>query len=233
MIAEKIKNIKDSIVEICESRKRNPEEIKLIAVSKNFGIEEISEAFQAGIIDFGENKAQELDQKASKISLGINWHFIGTLQRNKARFAVQYADYIHSVNSLQLAAEINKYAARTGKIQKVLLQVKTSSEETKSGIENESELFDLAAYCKQFNNIEAAGLMTLAPLTDNENEIRNSFKKLKQLQAKLYEKGFSMKELSMGMTSDYKIAIEEGATMLRIGSAIFGERDYSTDWRDE
>jgi PLP dependent protein len=232
MIAENIKKIKDSINSACSASGRNPEDIKLIAVSKNFGIEDIDKAIAEGLTDFGESKAQELDLKKDKTSKEVVWHFIGNLQRNKVRFVVDSAEYIHSVTSLMLAAEINKYAAKKGKIQKVLLQIKTSDEESKSGIESDSEILDLVSYCAGFPNIEAVGLMTIAPFTEDQNIIRNSFKQLKELQENLNDKGYNLNELSMGMTSDYKIAIEEGATMLRIGSAIFGERDYSKDWKE-
>lgn len=233
MIKENLQRLREEINRKCEEAGRNPSEIKLIAVSKNFGKDEILEALNCGISDFGENKAQELDAKAKEITEQLSWHFIGNLQRNKTRFVVQAAEYIHSVDSLMLAKEINKYAEKFNKVQKILLQVKTSFEETKSGLENISELQDLAMYCKEFQNVKAVGLMTMAPYTDDENLIRESFSQLRKYRDTLNEEGYhNFKELSMGMTSDYKIAIEEGATMLRIGSAIFGERDYSKNWKE-
>ncbi len=233
MIAENLKNVRDRIEEKCRSIDRDPSGIRLIAVSKNFGTEEIDEAYEAGMRDFGENRAQELDIKFGRLGSKITWHFIGSLQRNKVRFVVNSAEYIHSVDSLLIASEINKRAEKIGKIQKVLLQVKTSNEETKSGIESYSELRDLAFYCKDFANVELAGLMTIAPLTDDEEQIRQSFRQLRKLRDKLNSEDFKLSELSMGMTSDYEIAIEEGATMLRLGTAIFGERDYSTGWKEK
>ena len=232
MNAENIKSLQLRIEQKCSDVNRNSSEIKLIAVSKTFGVEDIKEVFNEGLRDFGENKAQELSSKYELLGDKITWHFIGHLQRNKVRSVVPAADYIHSVDSLQLASEINKYAARNNKIQKILLQVKTSEEETKSGIEKESELFDLARYCREYSNVQLEGLMTIAPLTEDEELIRQSFRQLRKLKDELNLQGFGIKELSMGMTSDFEIAIEEGATMLRIGSAIFGERDYSTDWKD-
>ena len=232
MITENIKSLQVRIERKCSEVNRDSSEIKLIAVSKTFGIDDIRKVFDEGIRDFGENKAQELSGKFEQLGDKITWHFIGRLQRNKVRIVVPAAVYIHSVDSLQLASEINKYAAKNNKIQKILLQVKTSEEESKFGIENRSELLDLARYCKDFSNIRLEGLMTIAPFTEDESLIRQSFKHLRNLKDNLNSEGLNLKELSMGMTSDFEIAIEEGATMLRIGSAIFGERDYSKDWKD-
>jgi PLP dependent protein len=227
MITDNIKSLSDKIAETCIKVNRNPGDVKIIAVSKNFGVNEILEALNAGMHDFGENKAQDLDSKFAQLGNKVTWHFIGHLQRNKVRFAVNSADYIHSVDSLQIAIDINKRAESLNKIQKILLQVKTSDEESKSGISDENEILDIAKYCTEFKNIELTGLMTIAPLTDDRNLIRKSFKYLSNLKANLKSNGISLNELSMGMTDDFDIAIEEGATMLRIGTAIFGERDYS------
>ncbi len=233
MIAENIKHLRDRIEKKCLEVGRDSSEIKLVAVSKNFGIDEINTAYAEGLKDFGENRAQELDAKFEELGDKITWHFIGNLQRNKVRFVVKSADYIHSVDSLMLASEINKRAAKINRVLKVLLQIKTSDEETKSGLVNKSEIRDLASYCNEFNNLNVIGLMTIAPLTQDLNRIRKSFSSLRKLRDQLNTEGLNLKELSMGMTSDFEIAIEEGATMLRIGSAIFGERDYSKDWKEE
>jgi PLP dependent protein len=227
MIADNIKSLRDRIAERCIKVNRNPEEVKIIAVSKNFGVNEILKTLNEGIHDFGENKAQELDSKFAQIGNKVTWHFIGHLQRNKVRFAVASADYIHSVDSLQIAMDINKRAEEISKVQKILLQVKTSNEETKSGISDENEIIDIAGYCRELKNTELSGLMTISPLTDDRNLIRKSFNYLSNLRDNLKSKGLFLKELSMGMTDDFEIAIEEGATLLRIGTAIFGERDYS------
>ncbi len=232
MIAENLQSVKEKIRRKCLEVNRDPSGVRLIAVSKNFGIEEINEAFKNGIKDFGENRAQELDIKFEKLEEKVTWHFIGSLQRNKVRFVVNSAEYIHSVDSLLLASEINKYAVKKNKIQKILLQVKTSFEETKSGLTDYSEIKDLAFYCEDFKNLDLIGLMTIAPLTDDENLIRKSFSRLRKIKERLNSESLRIKELSMGMTSDFEIAIEEGATMLRIGSAIFGERDYSKNWKE-
>ena len=232
MIAENLQKVRETIKRKCEEVNRDPSEIKLVVVSKNFGTEKIDEAFDCGIKDFGENRAQELNIKYERLGNKITWHFIGNLQRNKVRFVVNSAEYIHSVDSLLLASEINKYAVKNNKIQKVLLQVKTSYEESKSGLTNYSEIKDLAFYCEDFKNLDLVGLMTIAPFTEDQNLIRKSFSQLRKLKERLNSESLKIKELSMGMTSDYEIAIEEGATMLRIGSAIFGERDYTKDWKE-
>lgn len=231
MIAENLVVLRQKIEQTCKRSGRNPDEVKLIAVSKYFGTDAILEANRLGVNDFGENRAQELMLKFDKIGDKVIWHFIGTLQKNKVKYAVKAAEYIHSVDSIELLEEINKRAFSLSKVQKILLEVKTSSEESKSGLTNEEEIFKIAEQAKNYSNINLIGLMTIAPLTDDENLIRKSFKHLRLLKEKMNNAGINITELSMGMTSDYQIAIEEGSTMLRIGSAIFGERDYSKDWR--
>jgi len=228
MITENIKHVLEKIDRKCAEFGRNSKEIKLIAVSKNFSTDDINAAFEGGLKHFGENKAQELNTKFEVLGDKVTWHFIGHLQKNKVKFAVRSAEYIHSVDSLSLADEINKKAEQLNKVQKILLQVKTSEEETKSGIKSEDEVFSLAKSCIELKNVELIGLMTIAPFTDDEEEIRKSFRYLRKLRDEFNQRGFkNIKELSMGMTSDYEIAIEEGATWLRIGTAIFGQRDYS------
>lgn len=225
-IAENLKRLKGRIENKCIECKRDPNEIKLIAVSKNFGLPEIEEAIRCGIKDFGENRAQELVAKYEAIGERVIWHFIGTLQKNKVKYAVRTAEYIHSVISLDFAEEIDKHAAKGNKIQKVLIQIKTSYEESKSGAADKGEIKKLFDYCTDAENLELIGLMTMAPFTDDESLIRKSFSELCSLRDELDPEKNILKELSMGMTSDFEIAIEEGATMLRIGSAIFGERNY-------
>ena len=231
MIAENIKHLRERIVAKCLEFKRNPQEIRLIAVSKFFGVYAISEANRLGITDFGENKAQELRDKYEILGDNITWHFIGTLQRNKVKYAVKAASFIHSVDSSMLADEINNHAQKLNKVQKILLEVKTSFEETKSGLSNYTEVLELVNHCSTLSNIELVGLMTMAPFTDDESIIRKSFSDLRKLKDEINKNGFDLSELSMGMTNDYEIAIEEGATMLRIGSAIFGHRNNIKDWR--
>jgi PLP dependent protein len=230
MIADNIKKIRELIEKKAIESNRNPDEIRLIAVSKNFSKDDIISAFNEGVLNFGENKAQELISKYEELNnayKNIIWHFIGVLQRNKVRFAVQTSEFIHSVDSLLLASEIDKRAGKINKVQKILLEVNTSGEESKSGITEESELRDLLKYCKELHNVEPVGLMTIAPFTDDKNIVKNSFSYLNGLKNELNAEGNNLKELSMGMTNDFEVAIEEGATMIRLGTAIFGERDYS------
>lgn len=231
MIAENLKHLRERIAAKCAEFKRNPQEIKLVAVSKFFGLDAINESNRLGITDFGENRAQELRDKYELLGDKVTWHFIGTLQRNKVKYAVKAAAYIHSVDSATLADEINIQAQKLNKVQKILLEVKTSSEESKSGLTTESELLNLVKHCSTLQNVELVGLMTMAAYTDDTEIIRKSFIELRNLRDKINQNGFDLKELSMGMTNDFEIAIEEGATMLRIGSAIFGQRDTSKDWR--
>ena len=231
MIAENIKHLRARIAAKCAEFNRNPKEIRLIAVSKFFGVDAISEANRLGITDFGENKAQELRDKYEILGDKVTWHFIGTLQRNKVKYAVKAATFIHSVDSVALADEINKEAKKLNKAQKILLEVKTSSEETKSGLSDDEDVLKLVRHCSNLPNIELVGLMTMAAFTEDEKIIRKSFADLRNLKDKINKNGFDLRELSMGMTNDYEIAIEEGATMLRIGSAIFGQRDTTKDWR--
>ena len=231
MIAENIRHLIERIAAKCAEFKRNPQEIRLIAVSKFFGPDAISEANRLGITDFGENKAQGLRDKYEILGDKVTWHFIGTLQRNKVKYAVKSASFIHSVDSTMLAVDINKEAKKLNKIQKILLEVKTSFEESKSGLSNYTEVLELVNHCSTLSNIELVGLMTMAPFTNDEGIIRKSFSDLRKLKVEINKNGFDLRELSMGMTNDYEIAIEEGATMLRIGSAIFGQRDTTKDWR--
>lgn len=227
MLEKNIKIVQDKIENACRRIGRNSSELKLIAVSKTQPIELIKEAKNLGLIHFGENKAQELNRKAELINENVFWHFIGHLQTNKVKYVINRAEFIHSVDSIKLAEEINSRAEKINKLQKLLLEIKTSEEATKFGLQNEDEIFQVLDFCKEKKNIEVVGLMTMAPFTDDEKLIRKSFHSLYQLREKIRSQGFSINELSMGMTNDFEIAIEEGATMLRIGTAIFGERNYN------
>src|SRR3989339_447993 len=224
MIAENLKKVEDKIAESCIKCGRNRSEIRLIAVSKTQPIEVIREAINTGIKDFGENKAQELRDKSELFTENFNWHFIGHLQTNKIKYVIKSAEFIHAVDSIKLADEINRKSKEINKNQKVLLEIKTSDEATKFGLADEKEIYETAQFCKNCSNLDLVGLMTMAPYTDDENVIRNCFIELRRLKEKLNKNGFALSELSMGMTNDYTIAIEEGATMLRIGTAIFGDR---------
>jgi pyridoxal phosphate enzyme (YggS family) len=231
MIAENLQRLREKIITQCETSNRNSYDIKLVAVSKYFGVAAIDEANNLGITNFGENKAQELRDKYQLIGDKVNWHFIGTLQKNKVKYVIKAASLIHSVDSIALADEINKYAERLNKVQDVLLEIKTSLEETKAGLEQEEQISKLAAHCNSLSGVNLKGLMTMAPFTEDERLIRKSFSELRNLNDKLNQQGFKLTELSMGMTNDFEIAIDEGSTILRIGSAIFGPRNYFKDWR--
>jgi len=226
MIAENLNKIEDKIAESCIRCSRNRSEIRLIAVSKTQPISVINEVLEAGIKDLGENKAQELRDKSELIAGNFSWHYIGHLQTNKIKYVIKAAEFIHAVDSVKLAEEINRKSKEINKNQKVLLEIKTSDEATKFGLAKEKEIFEIAESCKNNSNLNLVGLMTMAPYTDDESVIRNCFTQLRTLKGKLNKNGFALSELSMGMTNDYMIAIEEGATMLRIGTAIFGDRIY-------
>jgi len=226
MIAENLKVVQEKIAEKCLKSGRNLNEITLVGVSKTQPIPIIQESINAGLLDLGENKALELKEKAEQISADVNWHFIGHLQTNKVKYIIKHTALIHSVDSIKLAEEIGKRAEQINKVQNVLLEIKTSDEASKYGLVNEEEILKTADYCAKSSNINFIGLMTMAPFTEDTNVIRNSFIKLRSIKKKLNSAGFNIHQLSMGMTNDYEIAIEEGATILRIGTAIFGERNY-------
>ncbi len=207
---------------------RGPEEVLLVAVTKTVPAERIIEAIEAGLRVFGENRVQEARQKIPEVKekspdIRLSWHMIGSLQRNKVKYAVRLFDLIHSVDSLELALEINKEAEKIGKIQDILIEVKLSHEETKHGIPPE-ELFILLRECQALKNIRVNGLMTIPPFSEDPEEARPYFRRLKDLFEEANSMGFNLKELSMGMSGDFEVAIEEGATMVRIGTAIFGRR---------
>lgn len=228
MIKENLNRVRDEIAEKCLKIGRNPAEVTLIAVSKTYGYEWVLDAISCGQKDFGENWAQELVEKYDFVPKDVSWHFIGHLQTNKAKYVVPRAEFIHSVDKLKLAEEIAKIAQKQNKSQKILLEIKTSEEATKHGFTSENEIEEIAEFCKTNPNVNLVGLMTMAPFTEEEKEIRKSFRQLRLLKDEMNKKGFELKELSMGMTGDFEIALEEGATMLRIGTAIFGTRNYLT-----
>ena len=224
IISENLKILEERIAGICESCGRKRSEIRLIGVSKTQTVDMVKEAVAAGIVDLGENKAQELRDKSVQIDYKINWHFIGHLQTNKVKFVIKPAEFIHSVDSIKLAEEINNKAGQINKVQNVLLEVKTSDEESKFGMTGKDKIFEVAEFCKDAENINLCGLMTIAPFVEDQKVIRNSFKNLRTLKEELNRSRFGLMHLSMGMTGDFEVAIEEGATILRIGTAIFGSR---------
>ena len=197
--------------------------ISLVAVSKTKPVKDILELYDLGHRDFGENYVQELVEKAEQLPKDIRWHFIGHLQTNKVKSIVPFIYLIHGVDSLKLLKEIDKQAKKNNRVIDCLLQVHIAQEETKFGFD-EIELLNLEL--KLFSNVRIKGLMGMASLTDEVNKIRIEFKYLKNLFKKLRAQNPELSILSMGMSSDYKIAIEEGSYMVRIGSLLFGERDY-------
>ncbi len=222
MIAENLQRIKNAL----------PSNVLLVAISKFNPESAIEEAYAVGQRDFGESKVQELGGKYEHLPKDIRWHFIGHLQTNKVKYIAPYVYLIHSVDSLKLLKEINKHAIQNGRTINYLLQIHVAEEETKFGLtENECiEMLESDEW-KTLTNVQACGVMGMATNTDNNNQIRAEFVKIHQLFDTLKERFFkeddSFKEISMGMSGDYSIAIEEGSTMVRIGSSIFGERHYN------
>lgn len=228
MLLENITKIFKKMSHAAMRAGRNPEDVKLVAVTKTVSVDAIKEAVDIGLRIFGENRVQEAQKKIqdSKLKIqnpNIQWHLIGHLQKNKAKYAVQLFDLIHTIDSIELAEEIDKQAKKVGKIQRVLVQVKLSDEETKHGI-SEEELILLLEKIQVLSNLKLEGLMTMPPYFDNPENVRPYFRRLREIREEGQKKGFMLKELSMGMSNDFEVAIEEGATMVRIGTAIFGER---------
>ena len=227
-IKENLEMINGLIAETARSCGRNPEDILLIAVTKKKNAETVMEALQCGAVHFGENYIQEAISKIDEIGKEMAcWHFIGHLQSNKAAIAVKYFEYIHTVDSVKLAKEIDKQAKAIHKIQKILLQVNISKEKTKSGTDAETTM-DLVRQIHGFENIAIQGLMCMPPYFDDPENARGFFRALLQIRANILAHQFpnvSMNHLSMGMSNDFRVAIEEGATMVRIGTSLFGERN--------
>ncbi|GBD91831.1 hypothetical protein BMS3Abin04_02563 [bacterium BMS3Abin04] len=226
MFSENLNIVKKNISDALNQTGKSINDIKLVAVSKTKPVEIILEAYNLGLRDFGENKAKELKAKSAELPKDIHWHFIGHLQRNKVKEVIPVAELIHSVDSIKIAGEINKRANAIGKVQKILIEVNTSEEETKFGLSTVEQVNEVAHFCNEASNLNLCGLMTMAPFTGNEKILRNCFIKLREMKENLNSNGFNLKELSMGMTNDYEIAIEEGATIVRIGTALFGKRNY-------
>lgn len=212
-------------------KKDIPEHVKLIAVSKTYPVENILEAYQTGHRIFGENKVQELANKYEQLPKDIEWHLIGHLQTNKVKYIATFVSLIHSVDSLKLLQEINKQALKCNRIISCLLQIYIAAEETKFGL-SQSECIELiqSSEFKALKNIKVIGLMGMATNTEDLNQIKNEFGVLRsfyyQLKSNFSAENIEWKEISMGMSSDYLIAIEEGSTLVRIGSSIFGKRNY-------
>ena len=223
------KSVEEKVIQACKRAGRDPSEVTLIAVSKTKPISMIEELLPLGVRDFGENKVQELTEKAEILSPEIRWHMIGHLQRNKVKYVVDKACLIHSVDSLRLAEEISKEAGKKNRTASVLLEVNVAGEESKFGIAPE-EALPLAKEIAGLPHIQIKGLMTIAPYTEDPENNRNFFRDLRKLSVDIAQENIdnvTMNVLSMGMTGDYEVAIEEGATHVRVGTGIFGERNYS------
>jgi PLP dependent protein len=217
-----IKKLKNEIGQACKLSGRSPDSILIIAASKYADGEQLKQILELGINHFGENRAEELLKKYDIIGDNAIWHFIGHLQSRKVKIVVPIVEYIHSIDSLSTLEKISQEASKNNKIQKVLVEINISAEDSKFGVYPEN-LEDFITIAKDFRNIKITGLMTMAPLTDDFDFVRIIFKKLRILMENFNErfKSLNMKELSMGMSNDFKIAIEEGATMIRVGSSIF------------
>jgi len=219
-------NIKDIIHRIklaVERAGRKEESVKLIAVTKTVDVVRIKNAITAGITIIGENRVQEAREKYKEIGSKVEWHLIGHLQTNKVKYIFDIFTLIHSVDSLQLSEEINKRAENRGIKTDILIEVNLSGEKTKFGILPESAI-GLIKDISSFKNININGLMTIPPFSESPEDSRKYFRMLRMLRDDIEQEGIGMKELSMGMSGDFEVAIEEGATMVRIGTAIFGER---------
>lgn len=227
LIHDNVARVRERIAQACVRAGRRPEDVKLVAVSKTVEPERIRQAYEAGLRDFGENRVQEAAAKRAALSdLTVTWHLVGHLQSNKAKLARQLFHWIHSVDSLRLAEKLDHAAVCEGERLPVLLEVNLGEEATKSGV-REEEVLDLARQVAQFKTLELCGLMTVPPFLENPEEVRPFFRRLRQWAERVNAAALpdvSVRELSMGMSHDYEVAIEEGATIVRVGTAIFGVR---------
>ncbi|HIS31749.1 MAG TPA: YggS family pyridoxal phosphate-dependent enzyme [Candidatus Limivivens intestinipullorum] len=228
-IKENLKEVEANIQAACQKSGRSRRDVTLIAVSKTKPVSMIREAIEEGIAEFGENKPQELREKCDTLPENLHWHMIGHLQRNKVKYVVGRACLIHSVDSFALAEEISKEAVKKGLEMPVLIEVNVAGEESKFGVSPE-ETEDLIRRIAPLPGIKVRGLMTIAPFVENAEDNRPVFQKLRKLAVDIKSKNIDnviMCDLSMGMTGDYQVAVEEGATMVRVGTGIFGERHYT------
>jgi len=223
-------SVKNNVEKICEHSNIPKEQVTLIAVSKTKPVSDIEQVYEAGCRDFGENKAQELRDKYEQLPKDIRWHFIGTLQKNKVKYVVGKAFLIHSVDSYELALEIQKRAEKLDVHCDILIEVNVAKETSKQGIFELDDVMETIHKISLLNNVHIKGLMTIAPICENSEENAIYFKQLKDLSVDIKQKNIdnvSMDILSMGMSSDYETAIKEGATYVRVGTSIFGERNYN------
>jgi len=224
IIKNNLEIINEKIKKAALKAGRNSQEIKLVAVTKTATIEQIKEAISEEVKIIGENRVQEAKEKYQILSADIEWHLVGHLQTNKVKYAIEIFDLIHSVDSIKLAKEIDKRSLQFGMITNVLVEVNVSGEETKYGIKPE-EVEPFLKEISEFSRIKIRGLMTIAPIAEDEEEVRPYFRKLRELFEKIKSKNIKnvkMDYLSMGMTEDFEVAVEEGANMVRIGRGIFG-----------
>lgn len=224
-VYENIENVRQKIAAAARKAGRSENEITLIGVSKTKPVELIKEATACGVLDLGENRVQEVLEKFDKIE-NVRWHLIGHLQKNKVKYIVDKAELIHSVEGFELAKEIDKQAKKIGKVQNILIQVNVSGEESKFGV-SPDETIPLCKAVSALENIRIKGLMTMAPMGSSEEELRFVFGGLRKLSDEIRNENIEkaeMQHLSMGMSGDYEIAIEEGATLVRVGTGIFGAR---------
>lgn len=229
MIEANYRQVEENIIAACKEVGRDPSEVTLIAVSKTKPVELLKEAYGAGARFYGENKVQEIQEKYDQLPEDIQWHMIGHLQRNKVKYIVDKVAMIHSVDSLRLAEAIEAEAAKKNVKVPVLLEVNVAEEDSKFGLKME-EVEPLLEVISSFSHIEVKGLMTIAPYVEDPEENREVFRQLKKLSVDIAKKNINnidMGVLSMGMTGDYMVAVQEGATLVRVGTGIFGERDYS------
>jgi hypothetical protein len=222
-IKENLLRVRERIEKAARKAGRDPNEIKLVAVSKTVETLRIKEAILAGVTILGENYVQEAQKKIEEIGRPVSWHFIGHLQSNKAKYAIRLFDMIHSLDSASLAEELNRRAEQSDRVMKVMIEVNLSKEATKFGTDEEMML-NLAKRIQTLNHLSLEGLMTMPPYFDSPEMSRPYYIALRELKEKMAKEGIPMKELSMGMSNDFEIAIEEGATFVRVGTAIFGPR---------
>ena len=228
MLAENLQKVENRIQAACARANRERSEVTLIAVSKTKPVSMLNEVYAEGIRCFGENKVQELTEKYDKLPRDVKWHMIGHLQRNKVKYIVDKATLIHSVDSVRLAETIEQEAAKKDVIVPILVEVNVAEEDSKFGLKV-NEVLSIIEEISRFPHIRIKGLMTIAPYVENPEENRPVFARLRKLSVDIAEKNIdnvSVEILSMGMTNDYEVAIEEGATMVRVGTGIFGERNY-------
>jgi pyridoxal phosphate enzyme (YggS family) len=220
---ERLASVRAGIAAAVARSGRSPEAVTLVAVSKTISVEGIREALSAGVRILGENRVQEAREKIALLPGLASWHLIGHLQSNKAKLAVQLFDCIHSLDSVRLAEDLDRHAEATGKIQRCLIEVNVGEEAQKSGAP-EAEVRQILEAARRLPHLTVEGLMAVPPFLDDPEDVRPFFRRLRRLRDTLRQEGFSLEVLSMGMTHDFEVAVEEGATLVRIGTALFGPR---------